>query len=123
MRSRRLGKILAHFMWIDPATTLPKMQAGETGFSDDFVENLQSAHSPLKRIDGGFCRSIANYLQPLGFEVVAAGLSRAQSEVFAATLFDLMLLGLNGFEVLNEFRRESQVPELMRHSAANDAAG
>jgi len=76
--------------------------------------------------DVKLCRLIANYLQPLGYEVIAAytgpeGLSRARSEAFAAILLDVMLPGLNGFDVLNELRRESQVPVLMLTALGDEA--
>ncbi len=51
------------------------------------------------------CRLIISYLQPLGYEVVAehtgpSGLRRALSESFSAVLLDVMLPGLNGFDLL-----------------------
>ncbi len=68
--------------------------------------------------DAKLCRLIADYLQPLGYEVTVArngpeGLERAIHEAFAAVILDVMLPGLNGFEVLRELRRHSQVPVLM----------
>ena len=64
------------------------------------------------------CRLITSYLQPLGYEVVAehtgpTGLRRALSEPFSAVLLDVMLPGLNGFDLLKELRKKSQVPILM----------
>ena len=64
------------------------------------------------------CRLIISYLQPLGYEVVAEhtgpnGLRRALTESFSAVLLDVMLPGLNGFDVLKELRKETQVPVLM----------
>ena len=64
------------------------------------------------------CRLIASYLQPLGYDVVTEhtgprGLNRALSEPFAAVLLDVMLPGLNGFDVLKELRKQSQIPVLM----------
>ena len=64
------------------------------------------------------CALIADYLQPLGYEVVAehdgnAGLERALAETFDAVILDVMLPGIDGFEVLMRLRAKSEVPVLM----------
>jgi len=64
------------------------------------------------------CTLIADYLQPLGYEVHAehdglAGVERALSEPFGAIILDVMLPGIDGFEVLGRIRAQSQVPILM----------
>ncbi len=64
------------------------------------------------------CRLIVSYLQPLGYEVLAehtgpGGLRRVLAEPFSAVLLDVMLPGMNGFDVLKELRKKSQVPVLM----------
>ncbi len=78
--------------------------------------------SPIRLLiiddDVKLCRLIGDYLGPLGYEVAAAhtgpeGLERALREPFAAVLLDVMLPGQNGFDVLQELRRRSQVPVLM----------
>jgi DNA-binding response OmpR family regulator len=61
---------------------------------------------------------IHDYLKPLGYEVEAAhqgvdGLERAVSETWSAVILDVMLPGLNGFEVLRRLREKSAVPVLM----------
>jgi len=68
--------------------------------------------------DTKLCRLVADYLGPLGYAVEAAhtgpeGLKRATEEPFAAVILDVMLPGLNGFDVLRELRAKSQVPVLM----------
>ena len=68
--------------------------------------------------DVKLCRLLADYLNPLGYEVVAChsgqqGLERAGREDFAAVILDVMLPGMNGLEVLRELRRRSNVPVLM----------
>ncbi|HYG97639.1 MAG TPA: response regulator transcription factor [Terriglobales bacterium] len=68
--------------------------------------------------DVKLCRLIANYLQPLGYEIVAAhtgpeGLERAIHEPFSAIFLDVMLPGMNGFDLLRDLRKQSQVPVLM----------
>ena len=65
-----------------------------------------------------FAGSSEDYLRPLGYEVTAAhtgpeGLELALHEPFSAVLLDVMLPGLNGFDVLRELRQKSQVPVLM----------
>jgi DNA-binding response OmpR family regulator len=64
------------------------------------------------------CALIADYLQPLGYEVQAehdgfAGIERALAESFHAIILDVMLPGIDGFEVLTRIRARSQVPVLM----------
>jgi DNA-binding response OmpR family regulator len=64
------------------------------------------------------CTLIADYLQPLGYEVVAehdglAGVDRVFAEKFHAVILDVMLPGIDGFEVLTRIRARSQVPILM----------
>jgi DNA-binding response OmpR family regulator len=57
-------------------------------------------------------------LQPLGYAVTAAhtgpeGLELALREPFSAVILDVMLPGMNGFDVLRELRAKSAVPVLM----------
>jgi len=64
------------------------------------------------------CALIADYLQPLGYEVIAehdglAGVERALKEGFHAVILDVMLPGIDGFEVLMRIRARSRVPILM----------
>jgi DNA-binding response OmpR family regulator len=64
------------------------------------------------------CTLIADYLQPLGYEVLAehdgpSGIERALAEKFQAVILDVMLPGIDGFEVLSRIRARSQVPVLM----------
>ena len=64
------------------------------------------------------CTLIADYLRPLGYEVLTehdglAGVERALAEPFHAIILDVMLPGIDGFEVLMRIRAKSQVPVLM----------
>jgi DNA-binding response OmpR family regulator len=64
------------------------------------------------------CSLIADYLQPLGYQVLVehdglAGVERALAEPFQAVILDVMLPGIDGFEVLMRIRARSQVPVLM----------
>jgi DNA-binding response OmpR family regulator len=68
--------------------------------------------------DRDLCRLIKDYLEPLGYEVNAAyngadGLERALAETWSAVILDVMLPGLNGFDVLKRLRVKSNVPVLM----------
>ncbi len=68
--------------------------------------------------DAELCALIADYLTPLGYEVAtendgARGLERALGEPFQAVILDVMLPGLDGFEVLKRLRSRSDVPVLM----------
>jgi DNA-binding response OmpR family regulator len=68
--------------------------------------------------DRDLCRLIRDYLKPLGYEVEAShhgvdGLERAVEGEWSAIILDVMLPGLNGFEVLKRLREKSTVPVLM----------
>src|SRR3954465_14734540 len=68
--------------------------------------------------DTKLCRLIHDYLAPLGYEVTVehtgpAGLETALGNSFAAVLLDVMLPGMDGFEVLKKLRSHSTVPVLM----------
>jgi DNA-binding response OmpR family regulator len=68
--------------------------------------------------DRKLCRLIRDYLHPLGYGVTAAhtgpeGLEIALRESFSAVILDVMLPGMNGFDVLRELRAKSPVPVLM----------
>lgn len=64
------------------------------------------------------CRLIRDYLEPLGYQVSAAhtgpdGVALALREQFAALILDVMLPGMDGFDVLRRIRIASNVPVLM----------
>jgi DNA-binding response OmpR family regulator len=68
--------------------------------------------------DRKLCRLIKDYLEPMGYavELVHTGLDgveRATGESWAAIVLDVMLPGLDGFEVLRRIRMKSDVPVLM----------
>src|SRR5476651_1692424 len=68
--------------------------------------------------DRKLCRLIADYLDPLGYDVTTVhtgpeGVERAAQEEWQAVILDLMLPGLDGFEVLKQIRKTSDVPVLM----------
>ncbi len=70
--------------------------------------------------DRKMCRLVGDYLAPLGFAVTAvhdgpSGVERAieSGAAWDAVLLDVMLPGMDGFEVLKRIRQRSQVPVLM----------
>jgi DNA-binding response OmpR family regulator len=68
--------------------------------------------------DRKLCRLIRDYLEPMGYEIEMAhtgieGLERALRENFSVLILDLMLPGMDGFEVLKKLRHTSDVPVLM----------
>ena len=70
--------------------------------------------------DRKLCRLVADYLAPLGFEVTAAfdgpaGLERAiaPDATWHAVILDVMLPGLDGFELLRRLRQKTDLPVLM----------
>ena len=76
--------------------------------------------------DKKLCRLIADYLEPLGYDVLAAhtgpdGVERATAEPWQAVILDLMLPGLDGFEVLKRIRAKCDVPVLMLTARGEEA--
>lgn len=68
--------------------------------------------------DRKLCRLLADYLGPLGYEVHAVhtgpeGAELALAESWHAVILDGMLPGCDGFEVLKQIRKSSDVPVLM----------
>ena len=76
--------------------------------------------------DRKLCRLIKEYLDPMGYAVEAAhsgpeGLEKARGGEWHAVLLDVMLPGMDGFEVLKELRRTSTVPVLMLTARGEEA--
>jgi DNA-binding response OmpR family regulator len=70
--------------------------------------------------DRKLCRLVTTYLEPLGFDVAAVhtgpeGVERAiaPGAIWHAVILDVMLPGIDGFEVLKRIRARSEVPVLM----------
>jgi two-component system response regulator CpxR len=68
--------------------------------------------------DVKLCRLLKDYLDPFGFDLTFAhagpeGLTRALEPGCEAVILDVMLPGLDGFEVLRRLRASSAIPVLM----------
>jgi DNA-binding response OmpR family regulator len=76
--------------------------------------------------DVRLCRLVKNYLETMGYAVSTAhtgptGLALALAEKFHAILLDVMLPGMDGFEVLRQLRAQSSVPVLMLTGRGDEA--
>ena len=76
--------------------------------------------------DRKLCRLIRDYLEPMGYEVELAhtgpdGLEKAQAGRHQVVILDVMLPGMDGFEVLKQLRRTSDIPVLMLTSRGEEA--
>lgn len=76
--------------------------------------------------DRKLCRLIRDYLAPMGYEVTAIhngtdGAASAAAEPWHAVILDVMLPGMDGFEVLKQIRRTSNVPVLMLTARGDEA--
>ncbi|NOZ00828.1 MAG: response regulator transcription factor [Deltaproteobacteria bacterium] len=75
--------------------------------------------------DRKLCLLLKDYLEPLGYRVSAAhtgmdGLEKAASGDFDAIILDVMMPGMDGFEVLKMLRKKSDVPVLMLTSRGDE---
>lgn len=69
---------------------------------------------------------IRDYLTPMGYEVEMRhngpeGLAEALATPYAAVILDVMMPGMDGFAVLRELRRKSDVPVLMLTALGEEA--
>lgn len=68
--------------------------------------------------DKKLCRLIKDYLEPMGYDVEAThtgteGLKTALAGDFHVVILDVMMPGMDGFEVLRMLRKETDLPVLM----------
>jgi two-component system, OmpR family, response regulator CpxR len=75
--------------------------------------------------DVTLCELVTEYLTPLGFAIESVhrgdtGAERALAGNFSLVVLDVMLPGLNGFEVLRHIRADSKVPVLMLTARGDD---
>jgi len=75
--------------------------------------------------DVELCSLVAEYLKPEGFQVEAvhdgkAGLNRAMTGEHLLVVLDVMLPGMNGFDVLRRLRDGSRIPVLLLTARGED---
>src|SRR5258708_17416631 len=75
--------------------------------------------------DVELCSLVSEYLAPEGFQVESAadgtrGLEQALNGNFLLVVLDVMLPGLNGFEVLRRLRDKSRIPVLLLTARGED---
>src|SRR3982751_4264439 len=75
--------------------------------------------------DIGLCELVAEYLEPEGYKVEAVhdgerGVERALTGEHALAVLDVMLPGINGFEVLRRIRAQSRLPIVMLTARGDD---
>lgn len=68
--------------------------------------------------DQKLCRLVTEYLEPFGYDVTCAytgddGLEMALTDDFQVAILDVMLPGMDGFDVLRKLRQVSDMPVLM----------
>ena len=69
---------------------------------------------------------IRDYLTPMGYEVElrhngSDGLAEALASPYVAVILDVMMPGMDGFAVLRELRKKSDVPVLMLTALGDEA--
>lgn len=75
--------------------------------------------------DTELCSLVTRYLEAEGFQVDSAnhgreGIERALSGNYSLVVLDVMLPGVNGFDVLRRIRAESRIPVIMLSARAED---
>jgi two-component system response regulator CpxR len=75
--------------------------------------------------DHELCELLNDYLSNEGFDVEMVhqgdqGASKALAETYALVILDVMLPGMNGFDVLRKIREESKVPVIMLTARGDD---
>jgi len=76
--------------------------------------------------DRRLCRLIADYLSAMHYQIALVhngpeGVARAVAESWDAIILDVMLPGMDGFEVLKQIRKTSDVPVLMLTARGDEA--
>jgi DNA-binding response OmpR family regulator len=103
------GEVLRIVKWSVYRSTLVPMKLQAEGSRQNVL---------LVDDDAELCQLIAQYLAEEGVSVEAVhtgerGLKRALSGEHAIVVLDVMLAGLDGFDVLRELRAQSRIPVLM----------
>jgi len=86
------------------------------------VENPERSSSRINVLiiddDKKLCRLVREYLEPMGYDVDAAytgtqGLERAMAGDYHVVILDVMMPEMDGFDVLKQLRKTSDIPVLM----------
>ncbi len=86
------------------------------------VENPEPSSSRINVLivddDKKLCRLVKDYLEPMGYDVDAVhsgaqGLERATAGDYHVVILDVMMPEMDGFEVLKQLRKTSDIPVLM----------
>lgn len=90
------------------------------------TENFSKIKILLIDDDLKLCRLVKDYLSGFGYDVTTAhtgsqGLDQALNGTFQAVILDVMLPGMDGFEVLKRIRSVSTVPVLMLTALGDEA--
>ena len=92
------------------------------------TKSTSGAATPVLMIDDDrkLCRLTRDYLGPMGYAVTAVhtgpdGVAQAAAQPWHAIILDVMLPGFDGFEVLKQIRRVSEVPVLMLTARGDEA--
>ena len=75
--------------------------------------------------DAELCSLVSEYLEPEGFQIEAVydgsrGLERALRNEHVLVVLDVMLPGMNGFDVLRRLRNSSRIPVLLLTARGQD---
>lgn len=86
----------------------------------ELADQGRGSHRRLLIVDDDveLCELVSEYLTPEGFTIEAVhsgpdAISRTAKEVFSLLILDVMLPGMQGFEVLPRIRASSRVPVIM----------
>lgn len=99
-------------------------------FCDTLCERMGETETKLQILiiddDVKLCRLVGEYLAPFGFDVTAVhtgpdGITAIGNESYDAVILDVMLPGMDGFDVLREIRSISDVPVLMLTALGDEA--
>jgi DNA-binding response OmpR family regulator len=91
---------------------------------------LAEEHTPIRLLlvedDIRLCGLVKQYLEGMGYQVSlahsgTAGLEMALKQAFHGVILDVMLPGMDGFEVLRQLRAHSTVPVLMLTGRGEEA--
>ena len=107
-----------------PDSAPPRLQ-----YEKEMPSEFPAAAAPRLLIiedDVRLCRLVKDYLETMGYTVAMAhtgpdGLKLALAESFHAIVLDVMLPGMDGFEVLRQLRIHSTVPVLMLTGRGEEA--